>query len=730
MAFWDSWFKPKQEDVLTEAIGSFKNKGEGNLTDKQIKNTRGEGYSYDEFYAVMGYGKESMQSFNTFHSTYIDNIFANQIARLNYYRMMAEMPEIASVIEDIVVESTQENQWGQVVEIDILDPEITKNENIVNNITDEFDSLFFKKMSINNIIFDFIRSYFVDGKLYLEKVTNASKPSVGIIGLKKLPCETMDSFVDPKTGRITGYVQYLNLQGKRVQSREEAEKEKNCVIFEPEQIIYLDYGIYGRTKKEVIGYLEKAKQPFNQLKLLETSVVIYRLVRAPERLVFKIDTGSMPLDKSMKFVEKIRQKMTQRVGYNKTTGKLENQPDVISMLDNYFLPQCISLNTEISCLDGDKTLQQMIDDYNNGIKNEVLSVDQKTGELIHGEVEWAGITRRDAELVRVHLDNGKHVDVTPDHKFVMRDGTEVEAQQLVSGSSLMPYYTREKEISYNSNTYKQVYDLKDGKWKFVHRIVYGTSSGVIHHKDFNRYNNMKDNLTEMDTYGEFKNNVIVNHKVVSVEILPFREDTGCLTIKDAGNNHNFPLTIGVFVKNSADGRGSDVSSVGGNASGFKELDDIYYFARKLYMALKYPMSRIMNIQEGRNADNVWFQGQTGQISRDEIRWSKFLERHQNKFEQAFLDLFLLHLEFKGLKAEYELDRTKINILMVPPNNYKQQMAQLLLDTQLANYSSLRGHEEFSKYFLMKEYLNWDDDMIKANSDGFKKDDELFPKSEF
>ena len=523
MGIFDNWFKPKQESVLTEAIGSFKNKGESSISKSQIKSTKGEGYSFEDF-SAMGYGKESMNSFSNFYQKYIDNQFTTELIRLNYYRMMAEMPEIASIVEDIVIESTQENEEGGVVKLEIVDDELETNENIINNLNNEFEQMFFNKVGINNAIFDFIRTYFVDGKLYCEKIIHTNKKNLGIIGLKKLPTETMDYFTDSKTGRITGFIQYLKPDAKRFATWEDAEadesKKNETILFYPEQIMFVDYGIYGRTKKEVIGYLEKAKQPFNQLKLLETSVIIYRIVKAPERLVFKIDTGAMPRDKAMKFVEKIRQRFTQRVGYNQQTGKLENEPEIISMLDNYFLPT------------------------------------------------------------------------------------------------------------------------------------------------------------------------------------------------------------------SSDGRGSDITSIGGNPSGFAELDDIYYFARKLYMALKYPMSRVMNMQQGTYSDNTWMQGDTGQISRDEIRWAKFLERHQNKFEQLFLDLFLLHLEFKGLKKEYDLDRSKLNVLMVPPNNYKDQMRQLLLETRLSNYSAMSNNQEFSKYFLMKEYLGWDDEMIKANAEGHKKDDELFPKDEF
>ena len=108
-------------------------------------------------------------------------------------------------------------------------------------------------------------------------------------------------------------------------------------------------------------------------------------------------------------------------------------------------------------------------------------------------------------------------------------------------------------------------------------------------------------------------------KVTKIERLSIREDTACLTIKDPGNNHNFMLSTGIFVKNSADGRGSQVETVGGNAAGFTELDDLYYFSRKLYRALKYPLSRVSAGQEKREADIVFGGSSMEEITRDEIK---------------------------------------------------------------------------------------------------------------
>jgi hypothetical protein len=516
MVFWDKWFGGKEEQ-LTEATKTFKGKGNDNISDKFIESRTGEGID-DILY--LGFGRETALGFNNFYNNFINTAFANKRAKIDTYRTMAEMPEISSIIEDITIESTQEDINGKILKLDILDDDLLDNDNIVNNLNDEFDELFHRRIRINNNIIDYFRTYYIDAELYIEKVIQKNKANNGIINIKKLPTETMDSYINPKTGKVEWYYQCLAHDVKPPKSIEEAEKNDKIIVFYPEQISHIDYGIYQGSKKNVQGYLEKAKQPFNQLKLLETSVVIYRIVKAPERLVFRIDTGAMPRDKSLKFVEKVRKNLSQKVEFDTKSGTMKNQTDVMSMMDNYFLPQ------------------------------------------------------------------------------------------------------------------------------------------------------------------------------------------------------------------SSDGRGSSIDSIGGDPSGFAQLDDIYYFARKLYIALKYPISRVINQEERRQGDTLFMGGNTSEITIDEIRWAKFLERHQQKFCQMFKDIFMLHLEFKGLKSEYDVDVNKINITMTPPNDYKQQMYQMLLESQINNYGSFSNHEEFSKVFLMREFLKWDDDKIKENAKAFEEDKKYFPKPEF
>jgi len=446
MGILDIFRSKKEKQQLDEALKSFEKKGDSAVSDKFLGDRSGEGL--EEIGPITGYGSVSLSSFNLFYQTYINKEFQNEIQKIKEYRGMADMPEIGDVIEDAVNEMTQEDDDGQVIRLEITDAELEKNTNIVNNLTDEFYELFYDKIDIEEHLWNLIRTYFIDGRVYYERIVNSKKPSEGIIGIKRLPSETMDFDYDIRTGKIRAFFQYLTPMGKKPKSFEEADKDPNVITFYPEQIGYINSGIYGKTRHDVMGYLEKSKVPYSQLKLLETSIIIYRIVRAPERFVFRIDTGNMPRDKAMKFVEKIKQKMTKKQTYDPSTGRLSNEPEIMSLLENFYLPQCIRLNTEISLTDGNiLSLSNIIKEYNDGIKNNVYTINTESGIIEENEIEWAGITRKNAELMRITLENDEYLDVTPDHKFlVWEDETRMEMIEVEA-----QYLTEEMELVDNEN---------------------------------------------------------------------------------------------------------------------------------------------------------------------------------------------------------------------------------------------------------------------------------------
>jgi hypothetical protein len=183
-----------------------------------------------------------------------------------------------------------------------------------------------------------------------------------------------------------------------------------------------------------------------------------------------------------------------------------------SINDDYFFAQsCLRLNTAMHLLDGRTlTLSEIIDEHEQGKQNYVYSQSRETHDLEAGRITWAGITRRDAEMVRVTLDNDEYVDVTPDHRFILRDGTEKEAGNLKPMDSLMPLYLKEGRTGpkqKNAGYMRYVSNAKGTKTKFVHSTMCPKPVGrdwVVHHKDFDSENNNPDNL-EIMTWDDHEN---------------------------------------------------------------------------------------------------------------------------------------------------------------------------------------------------------------------------------
>ncbi|MFA5196565.1 MAG: portal protein, partial [Bacteroidales bacterium] len=395
MAWFDIFRRPERIDEATKA---FKGRGDDALSDKEWKIQSGEGI--EDVAMLQMSGSQGIMGFNSFFNSYINKSYENEVMRILNYRSMAEYPEIGDVIEDACNEACKPDDNLNLINLNITDDRLKSNENIRRILQKEFEILFFERLDINDNLWDLFRSYMIDGRLFYERVVNPNKINSGIINIKKLPAETMDYEINPINGRITTYYQYLMPNMKRPLNRMEAEKlvsiqnaakMPQLIIFNPEQVGFIHYGVHGRTLYEILGFLEKAKVPYNQLKLLETSVIIYRLVRSPERLVFKIDTGNMPRDKSIKYVERIKQKFVKKQTFNPMTGALSQEPEIFSLLENFYLPVgCLNLNTNIELVDGRSLpLSNIIDEFDEGKKNYVYTVDQKSGKVGCGEIEWA-----------------------------------------------------------------------------------------------------------------------------------------------------------------------------------------------------------------------------------------------------------------------------------------------------------------------------------------------------
>jgi len=260
-----------------------------------------------------------------------------------------------------------------------------------------------------------------------------------------------------------------------------------------------------------VSLLENVFKVFKQKELLEDAILIYRIQRAPERRIFYIDVGNMPSHLAMSFVERVKNEIHQR-RIPSSVGGANN------VIDSAYNPLCLDLNTRVPLLDGRTlTISELIAEFESGKENWAYSCNPETGEVVPGVINWAGVTRKNAEVIKITLDNGKELIVTPDHKIPVFGKGFVEAKDLTVDDSLISFNRRRKKISSNGNEYEQVWDHGTKTWVWTHRKVgeffrqrqkhqeftylpenIGRAKSVIHHKDTNRFNNDPRNLCYMN----------------------------------------------------------------------------------------------------------------------------------------------------------------------------------------------------------------------------------------
>ncbi|MGI0017700.1 MAG: DNA gyrase subunit A, partial [Nitrosotalea sp.] len=169
---------------------------------------------------------------------------------------------------------------------------------------------------------------------------------------------------------------------------------------------------------------------------------------------------------------------------------------------------CFTGDTKISLLDGTEKSFAELAQLSPDERFHVYSVDGQ-GNIVIGEGYNARITRQQAELVEVTLDNDAVIRCTPDHRFMLRDGSYKQAQYLTPEDSLMPGYFDKAPVKQGMNEYLRVQQPATDDYVFVHHLAdeFNESKGlaqifhgpyVRHHVNFNRFDNRPINIVRMD----------------------------------------------------------------------------------------------------------------------------------------------------------------------------------------------------------------------------------------
>ena len=316
-----------------------------------------------------------------FYGSYVDieGQYRTEFDLIKRYREMSLHPECDGAIEDVVNEALVSDLYDSPIEIELSN--LNATDKLKKAIREEFKYIK-ELLDFDKKAHEIFRNWYIDGRLYYHKVIDLKSPQEGIKELR---------YIDPMKMRFVRQEKKKdkNIIGPNIPGRDEA---KNGIAPEIEEyflytpkpayptnnlgggggakgtriakdaITYCTSGLVDRNKGNVLSYLHKAIKSLNQLRMIEDSLVIYRLSRAPERRIFYIDVGNLPKVKAEQYLRDVMMRYRNKLVYDANTGEVRDDRKFMSMMEDFWLPRREGgRGTEITTLPGGQNLGELSD---------------------------------------------------------------------------------------------------------------------------------------------------------------------------------------------------------------------------------------------------------------------------------------------------------------------------------------------------------------------------------
>ena len=307
------------------------------------------------------------------YGTYVDTEGAikSESELINRYRDMGLQAEVENAIDDIVNEAIVSSKDKPVVRINV--DNLNVSEPIRDKIRLEFKSIS-KLLDLQNLGSDVFKRWYIDGRVYYHVIVDENNLEKGIHELrildprkiKKIREKKKEKQPDGKTK--TSVLEYYVYNQKGIyQSQGQVigtafTSAASGLKISPDSIVYTHSGLMNATRSLVLSYLHKAIKPLNQLRMIEDSLVIYRISRAPERRIFYVDVGNLPKLKAEQYMRDLMTRYKNKLVYDANTGEVRDDRKHMSMLEDYWMPRREGgRGTEISTLPGGSNLGDIED---------------------------------------------------------------------------------------------------------------------------------------------------------------------------------------------------------------------------------------------------------------------------------------------------------------------------------------------------------------------------------
>ena len=288
----------------------------------------------------------------------------NEEGLIRRYLEIAQHPECDMAVEDIINEVIVSDERDSSVSISL--DKLGISDKIKLKIRDEFDEIL-SLLNFDEKGHDIFKRWYIDGRIYFHKVINPDSPRKGITELR---------YIDPrKIKKIREVNKRRDVKRLGIEVIEETAEwfvynERGIdgpttnvgVKIAADTITYVTSGVIDQNKNLVLSHLHKAIKPVNQLRMIEDAVVIYRIVRAPERRIFYVDVGNLPKIKAESYLRDVMARYRNKLVYDASTGEIRDDRKHMSMLEDFWLPRREGAKgTEVTTLPGGSNLGEIGD---------------------------------------------------------------------------------------------------------------------------------------------------------------------------------------------------------------------------------------------------------------------------------------------------------------------------------------------------------------------------------
>jgi hypothetical protein len=292
-----------------------------------------------------------------YHEFMYANVQPDKIRRLMDYRVMAAFAEVADALDEICDEFINKDDKGDIVRLTFKDSDLSETQKT--KLRKEFQK-YVGFFDLETRGWEYVRNMLVDAEIYFEHIIHKKYPNEGILGVLTIPSDTIDP--------VYANVQNMNIKGyllrKPVYDLKNPSKvaKTELVPMDVNQVTYINSGIWNENKTVRLPFIENARRAYRQLSLIEDAIVIYRLVRAPERLVFNVDVGNMAPPKAEAYLRKLMTNYWSKRTFDADQGASVQKFNPQSMLDSFwFAKRQGSEGTTVQSLPAGQNLGELAD---------------------------------------------------------------------------------------------------------------------------------------------------------------------------------------------------------------------------------------------------------------------------------------------------------------------------------------------------------------------------------